>query len=384
MSNATPPIEQLTTQRGANQLQFFLDALTRHWKTIAALTIVASLGYGIWGLFEFRETPDYVATTTLGIVQSMWDQEFLQNVRTPKVVNLTAASLVRRLRDDPSWSEDVAHSLVQQDLAQGRAQGWRVTPPEYQDLASNLVGAIRFEPSTDSDTVLIRVKGIDPKEVERIANLTARVIVERNRQYILESEQDTYSFLQQQLEDLRGRLDTAESREWEFRKKMGFQTHEQVLGDMERLNQQLVQAETTKTEIFAKMEEIEGELSKKNDTLPSSLGQISDTVVTKLMKELQDLVQQQLEMKITYTSAYPGLKAIDEEIKEKQQAILVALDQLDSSTAGGADVWQDRLALHNQYRQMQLDVASWDIRIKTMKRLLNELVEKLPGLAEEL
>jgi len=384
MADNTPSFEELTGQRSGNQLQFFLNAASRHWPKVFLFAFIGAAGYGLWGYFQFQQPLLYRAVTTLGVKPTMWDMPYLEQVQTPKIIELTPEKLRRRLLDDRTWAEDVARVLIQEDLPQGRAEAWVTSPEDFQARAAAIAAATSFNiRDPRSDTLEIAVETRSQNEARRIADATARVIIERNRQYILESERDTHAFLQDQVVEVRQRLDEAESIEWEFRKDMGFRTHEQVLEDMERINRQLVAAETQKAEIWAKMEEIESELQQKDAALPTALGRITDSVVTSLQNELNDLLQEKLEMSIIYTPAYPGLQTIEDQIEEKRQAILIALDRLDTSVDGGVDTWQELIDHRQEYRRLQLELSALDIRTKTMKRLLNELVEKLPQLADK-
>lgn len=388
MSRDLPPIDPYNRPAAtntANQLQFILTAVTRHWFLVLVFGFAGMAVWGVWGLLSFHETPMYRATTLLGIKPTEWDAPDLQHVLTARITKLTPAMLERRLRDDTSWAEDVARALVQRDLESGGELGWVSGPREIQEKAGEIVGAVQFVPSPeqDGDTLTIQADFPTASEARRVVEATARVVIERNREYVIESEQKTYLFLQQQVESLREQLDEAESVEWEFRKEMGFRTHEEVLADMERINGQLDQAEASKREIWAKMEEIEAELSTSNSQLPISLGRLNDSVVTNLKSEYDALLQQQLEMSIIYQPEYPGLKAIQQDIDDKYQAILTAVERLDASASAGTNAWQDHIELRSEYRRLQLEASGLDIRTKTWKRMLNEHVEGLPELADK-
>lgn len=388
MSRDLPPIDGYNRPGAANtasQLHFILSAVTRHWFLVLVFGVAGMAIWGAWGIFTYRSVPVYRAVTLLGIKPTDWDTPYLENLQPRKMIDLTPAMLERRLRDDTSWAEDVARSLVQRDIEAGGELGWVSGPRELQQRASEIYGAVQFIPSPEvnGDTLTVQADFPTPTEARRVVEATARVVIERNREYVIESEQKTYVFLQQQVDSLRDQLEEAESVEWEFRKAMGFRTHEEVLADMERINQQLDQAEASKREIWAKMEEIESELSTSNNQLPDALGRLNDSVVTNLKSEYDRLLQEQLEMSIMYMPDYPGLKALQQDIDDKYQAILTAVERLDESASAGTNAWQDHIELRNEYRRLQLEASGLDIRTKTWKRMLNEHVEGLPELADK-
>ncbi len=382
---SVPPIDRLTREQDTgNQLQFLLNAVSRWWFAIILFIVFGSIPFGLWGMYRYQIPDSYKATAKLSIQSTSLDLTYLQQVQPRKLVELTPQRLEARLRDDTSWATDVVHALIQQDLSKGAPAGAIATPDELELVANRMVGRVRFivSPQAKSDVLTIQVTGPDAAECRKIADATARVIIERNRQYILESEESIHKYLQDEVDSFRERLDAAEGAAWDFRKDMGFRTHEQVLGDMQRMNQQLLQAEAQKAEIWAKMDEIEADLDEKDDELPLALGRITDSVVSNLNKELESLLQQQLEMSIVYQPEYPELRQIADEISEKQEAILVALQKVDTR-AGSSDTWQDHIALRTEYRQLQLELSSLDIKTRTMKRMLNELVEHLPELSDK-
>lgn len=384
--SSTPSIERIQReQQSGNQLVFLLNAVSRWWWAIIIFTIIGSVAFGLWGFIRFQTPELYRATAKLRVISTMVDLDYLQQVQGPQLVALNPTRLEARLRDDTSWATDVVRARVQQDLSTGAGSTGILTSEEdIQAEANRILSKVSFVTSqrANSDALTIQVSDYDREEAARIAEATARVIIERNRQYIMEKEQDTHDILRTEVDELRHRLDEAESEAWESRREMGFRTHEQVLADMQRMNQQLVHAEAQKSEIWAKMDEIEAELDQRDEDLPLALGRITDSVVTNLHHDLEKLLQEQLEMSIVYQPEYPGMIEIQDEIDEKRAAILVALDKTDTET-GSRNTWQEHIDMRTDYRQLQLELSSLDIRTKTIKRLLVELVDKLPELSDK-
>src|SRR5690606_5894765 len=56
---------------------------------------------------------------------------------------------------------------------------------------------------------------------------------------------------------------------------------------------------------------------------------------------------------------------------------------MDAQHGSGISSWQEHGELRNQYRRRQLEGSALDMRTKTMKRMLNESMERLPELADK-
>ena len=100
----------------------------------------------------------------------------------------------------------------------------------------------------------------------------------------------------------------------------------------------------------------------------------------KLFTELHDLHRDRLTMSVNWTGNYPPLRAIEEEINDKEQAILHAYAEIEAS-AGGSDVWEDRQNLRKQYMDAQIQLATLDIKETTYRKLIDQMELELPALA---
>ncbi|MBM3290887.1 MAG: polysaccharide biosynthesis tyrosine autokinase, partial [Candidatus Hydrogenedentes bacterium] len=239
------------------------------------------------------------------------------------------------------------------------------------------------EPVPNSGLIRITAQADDSDEAKRMAELGSRVFIDRNRQFLSEEEEDTHRFVVAKVDGLRAELDKADNALWQFRKDMGFRTKDQVTDQMQRLMQDVINAETTHDEIVAKMANIEEQLRAKNETLPMSIGQIPDAVVANLLEELNKLQSQRIQLSVIWQPGQGELADLEAEIGEKEQAILQAMKEVDSSTGGGRSVLEDRRSLREQYLGLQLQLTSLDIQAATNRKLINELETMLPGLAEK-
>jgi len=386
MSQDTPRLEQQAAQSRENQLRFIYGVLLRRWFMIFTITAASALVYGFAGILK-QETgrPHFQAQAKVIVRPSFWDSGILKDVGGAPLTPMDAESLVKRTSRQ-SLSENVARTLVQQDIADGRPLSRIVTEEEYAAKAAEVLNALEVVPEDpQSGVILIRVtRWPDQEEAYRLAEFAARVFVEEHRQAQLEEEQNTHDAVKKRLEDLQQELYAAETAEWEFKKQMGFQTYGQVGEDMAAIYEELSEKKAIKDETQSRLVEIEAQLEQNSAELPLALGNVTDSVVEEMMTELDDLLQEQLSMSVIYNPGFPGLEEIEDEIAEKKDAILEAVRRLDTSVGGGGgDMWQQRQVLYRQQVDLRLEVTGLDIRIAALQHMLEELIPKIPELANK-
>ncbi|HOE67210.1 MAG TPA: polysaccharide biosynthesis tyrosine autokinase [Candidatus Hydrogenedentes bacterium] len=383
MVSDTPPLDQATPQgRGENQLRFLLNVGLRRWRLIFACTLTGLILFGVFGTINLENPLGFEASTQFRVVKSPWQD--LRDIGGSPARDITAEIVVKEIENNlRPFAEKVARALVQRDIEKSRAGAALATEEDLQRRGSAVQSTLAFEPIPGKDLIALRVQGSTPEEARETAEAAARVFIDTNVQSMKDDIAATHDFVQQQLELMRKDLDAAEKKEWEMRQAMGFRTRDRIVEDMERKRQELLDASEQRTQLLAKVEEIGNTLRSKNEQLPESLGQITDDVVRQLLGELDNLLQQQLSMSIVYTSEYPGLQEIEEEIREKKRAILEAVGKLQDGPLGGSSVWEERQTLRQQYLQLQLDLTSLDIRTATTQKLLQAHVDELPALAEK-
>jgi capsular exopolysaccharide synthesis family protein len=353
----------------------------RRWRLIAVFTAIASVGYGLFGVLGFAVQPQYVGTAQLRVEQSPWDKNLLRDVgRKPLFLNTPEAVVGRVSRH--GVAEDLTRALIQQDLADGLPNGAISTEEEFLAKVVEMESRVRVEPLPDAGMIQITAMAPGQQEAKRIAEFAARVFIDRNRQFLLEEEEETHHFVLQKLDEVGKDLEVADSNLWEFRKDMGFRTKDQVAGEIQDLTREVTSAETTQEEIRAKMGGIEEQLAEKNEQLPLSIGQISDDIVTGLVGELNELHRERITLSVVWQPNQGPLRDLQARIEEKEQAILQAMQEVDAGITSGMNVLEDRRSLRNQYLALQLQLSSLGIQSSTNRRLINELEQLIPELTE--
>jgi capsular exopolysaccharide synthesis family protein len=300
--------------------------------------------------------------------------------RKPLFLNTPEAVVGRVSRH--GVAEDLTRALIQQDLADGLPNGAISTEEEFLAKVVEMESRVRVEPLPDAGMIQITAMAPGQQEAKRIAEFAARVFIDRNRQFLLEEEEETHHFVLQKLDEVGKDLEVADSNLWEFRKDMGFRTKDQVAGEIQDLTREVTSAETTQEEIRAKMGGIEEQLAEKNEQLPLSIGQISDDIVTGLVGELNELHRERITLSVVWQPNQGPLRDLQARIEEKEQAILQAMQEVDAGITSGMNVLEDRRSLRNQYLALQLQLSSLGIQSSTNRRLINELEQLIPELTE--
>ena len=379
-----PAAEQQAAQTREHQLRFIVDVVVRRWLWILLFTVAGTLLYGVFGLLwkPAAVAPSYRAQAKVIVKPSFWDQGILKDVGGTPLMPLDPQSLVKRTSMQ-SLAENVARALVQHDIAEGRALSRVVSEDEYSARAAEIQAALQLAAEDpQSGVILVDVTNWpDFEEAQQIAEFAARVFVEEHRQARLEDEQKTHEVVKNRLQDLQGELYSAETAEWEFKKQMGFQTYGKVGEEMTAIYEELSEKKALKEETRAKLGEIGAQLEQNRAELPLALGNVSDSVVNEMMAELNELLREQLSMSVIYNQGFPGLQEIEDEIAENKQAIFEAVRRLDSGIGGGGNIWSRRQNLYRQQVDLNLELTGMDIRVAALQRMLEELIPKIPELA---
>lgn len=385
MAQDTPILDQQTAQTRENQLRFTVNVLLRRWVWIAFFTILGMVGLGGWGWWHQEKVLRvYRATAKVIVTQSFWDKGILKDVGGTPLLPVDAQSLVKRTSKQ-QLAEKVARALIQQDIAEGGALGGIAREEEYRSKTAEVFNSLTLSvEDPQSGVILIEATNCPTAEdAKRVAEYAARVFVEENRQLHLEEERKTHEAIKRRLEELQQELYNAETAEWEFKKDMGFQTYGSVGEDLANVYKELSEKKAVKEETEAKLKEIEVQLQANSALLPQALGNVNDSVINEMLAELNKLLQEQLTMSVIYEPTFQGLQEIQDEIAEKKDAILEAVRKLDEGAGGGVNVWTQRQDLYRQQLNLKLEVTGLEIRIASLKRMLEELIPKIPELANE-
>jgi capsular exopolysaccharide synthesis family protein len=387
MPNDIPPVlDAQNPQAREHQLRFIVNVLTRRWVMISVFTLLGMVTLVTFNTF-FKPVvarAGYTANARVLVSQSFWDKGILRDVGGTPLVPVNAQALVKRTSLQ-QLAQKVTRALVQRDIAEGRALSNLTTEREYEAKAGELLSNLSLRvDGPDSDAIVVEVANQPSQEdATRLAEYAARVFVEDNRQFHLEEEQKTHDAVKRRLQELQEELYAAETSQWEFKKKVGFQPYGQLGEEMTKINEEINEKKATRQETLAKLNEIEAQLTQNEAELPQAIGNVNDTVINDMLSDLNDKLQEQITMSVVYQQDFPGLRSIQEDINEKREAILAAIKKLDEGKGGGASIWNRRQDLYRQQIDLKLSLTGLDIRVSALQRMLEELIPKIPEIANQ-
>lgn len=383
MSIDSPIPEQGPRQGGDNQFRFLLNVLLEHWTSIAAATVLSALGWaGVLWLMREVAPIRYTKSVDVRVVRSQWDSDILRSVTGAPMFQVSPKSLVEQT-DLPAIARDVATAMVQLDVAQAGARARVVTQEELKRHADYVAARVSLQPLDDTGRVRIDVGDCATlEEAEQMGEFAARVFVDYHRQRSMDDGRRTHEFILKELAALQRQLFEAETREWEFKRDLGFGVVGKIDQELGNLHDELKKVTMTRDEVDAKLGELEASLRALATQLPESLGTVTDGVVNNLFLELDQLLQERLAMAQVYQPGFPALDDLDEEIEEVQQTILAAFEAMDEG-ASGASVWRNRQDIHRQQLELRIRRTDLDVRANALRRMLDELVPKIPELANK-
>jgi len=377
------PTAELPPREGReNQLRFVINVGVQRWRLIAAFTVATMLVAGLLGMYRY-EAPrgTYGARADVILKPSVWDKDVLRDVGGPSFTPLTPKALIQRTSIE-TLAEDLVQALVQRDVIGGGPWSRVVTQEEVAEKKAQLLGQLSFLDDPQSGLIHVEVIGCrTQEEAKDIAEFAARVFVQINHQYRLDEERETHEVAKKRLHELQEALYAAEATEWEFKRNMGFRTYNKVSSEMLAMHDELNEKKATRDEIVAKLAQIEAELDANTQLLPEALGNVTDSVVTELLDELNSLLKEKLEMSVIYQPSFEGIQVLQDTIDEKKQEVLQAVRMLDEGEASGSDVWEIRRQLYRQEMDLRLQLTSIDIRIAALQGMLEEMVPQIPELA---
>lgn len=368
----------LQTANRENQLRFVVNVGARRWLLIMIFMLLGAVVYGVLGYFMYKEHPaKWTASTDLVLRQSIYDTGILKELRIPEVVENTPSSLVEGSTD---LADEVARALVQEDIIEGGSLGAVATEEEYDLQVDAIRSALTLDPFDRDGRIRVSANAATREQATRIADAAARMLVVRNRRDVVDGVKRRHEIVLQDIDDVTNQFDAAKARLWELSSEMGYKTRDDVTKEIETKSRQIIEAQTTRQEIKAKMTGIEAKLKEKNAQLPQALGQITNSVVNKLMGELDALVKKKIELEMVWKPAFEELQDLEADIAEKKRAICDAVDKLDGGVQGGTNVWTELEGLRRQYTDLQLQLTALDIRTATIGKLIEQMKATLPDL----
>lgn len=359
---APPPEETI-------DLRAYLAVLLKRKWSIAAVFLLVVAAVGVW---TARQPKIYKASTSVIIdprapkalndvndvidlgAGSYWaTKEFYETEYKVIQSREVAERVVRRLGldKDPDF---LGVSRIEDPQERKEAL-------EDADAAGILQSMISVEPVRDSRMVMVSVSDTDPKRAALLSNTIAEAYRDQNVEKRTEGTSSVVEWLDEQLKELKPRLEASEMALYEFRKNndmltTSLQDRQSILSQrLFDLNKALTDIRTRRVQLESKVQRVKRlQAESKGDV--SKLDTLADVADSTLIQQLKgnvfDKVQEVASLKERYLDKHPKLIAAEQGLR----AARATLDrEVDKIVAG----------IQNEYAQL-LDSE------KATRRLLEE------------
>jgi capsular exopolysaccharide synthesis family protein len=365
-----------------NQFRFVQRVVMDHWMLLVGGTLVGALLAAAAFLLQREVAPQrYESRAELFIKQPAWQEGLFNASGGAGLFKMDPETLVNRVGGVDFYRE-LVRALVQSDLERGGPYARVTTQQEINEQAEQLRKRVTLTPQKDKQKLEIHaVNSPSAAEAAQLADTSARVLIEMAQQMRLKEGGDQHRAVAAKLEELRQALFAATTAEWEYKEKSGFRNYGNVDKDMARMFDELDELKVTREEIQAKLSELQQKLVDNARQMPQVLGNVTDSVVDQLFLELDGLLQEKMNLTAEFQPTYEGIRELDELIAEKQATILDAISQLENQGGGGSSAWQQRQEIYSQQVELRVELNANEIRVRSIERLLAEMVPNIPELA---
>ena len=340
--------------------------LRRKWLIILPIIIIPAIA--IPGSFFMK--PVYEAKTSL-LSQELSRSSFMSSAANINLPRGEELNTIRYKIQSVTYMKEVADKV---DLANYlKSMG---KPSKLEDQIIYLRNIIKLS-SLGSIIIEISVQHENAKMAKDIANAVANVYIDRTMLQRQESATDTSSFINQELETYRVKLNEAEEALVKYQEKgvMESLTSENniLVNEVAKLRSNLVEVELDLQETNNELQNAK-RLSTSGDSNSSySVLYIVDPEVTKLQSKMNDLQHEYEQLSMRYTDNYPPLRKLKQEIDQTKEDIDLARKKLSirqQNAEEQAKYWGDRL------RTLQLRRLALNEKISEYDQKLQQLPQQ--------
>jgi capsular exopolysaccharide synthesis family protein len=274
-----------------------LKALRKHWAVVVACFFVGSVAallyaksqtkiYEAATMIEIDPNPVPVLDNKESSMLAMGAGPFsdAEEYYTTQYRIITSQGVLNAVARDLSLASD--HDF----MGHGASSAM---PPSAEAAGSLLAAHVAIEPIKASRLAYIKVRDTNPKRAKRLSDAIANAYIEQNLQQAVDASSEAVTWLDGQIDHLKGQLETSENKLYEFKQKNDLpstsinESSNMLRLEMGEFDMALTHTRTRKQEILARAEGL-AKVSPDNPTeLPSS-ELLADTQLTALRMQYQE------------------------------------------------------------------------------------------------
>lgn len=342
-----------TEQEQSPDLREYYYILDKHKRIIIAFLIVIVT---VSMLFTFLSKPVYRATSILAIekersrspltgesldYESYLSQSITMNTHLklitsrPVMKNVARSLKLDQVKEQSELEVSLLKKLVSQfkeniRILIGREKKILSTEERIDQLAQTLINKVNVELVRDTILLKINVEDHDPVRARNIANAIAKVYIEFNITNRLKYSQNTLTWMNDQLYEVKKKLEDAEAEFLEYKqseKLFSVEGKQKVIDQkISEFNDTYLETRNKRLSLDAKLAELKNTLKSKGDLLHAR-GLIENTLVDNLYSQLLDLEVELSRLAKVYKDKHPKVVQIKTEIDNTRQKLKVELDK---------------------------------------------------------
>jgi polysaccharide biosynthesis transport protein len=211
---------------------------------------------------------------------------------------------------------------------------------------------LKIEPLVGTRLVTVSFSAPDPRLAARIANAHVRHFVQQGIQLRSESRRAAVEFLENQLVQIKQRVQESEGALNTYRHQKGIvafdveDTNKIAQGRMEDLTKALTEAETKRITAESQMQQVK---SGDYDSLPQV---ITNPAVTMLKPQVRNLQAQYANLSTAFNPKYPKLAELKAQLKESTRSLNNEMKQVAKA------ILRDYSAAAHQERELRTEISA--------------------------
>lgn len=365
----------------ASVLDDIKRAWEHRWLALVLAVTVSSLGwYIVRAIPDTYEAKARVYLDTQSILGPLLKGLAIDNdLRQIKVAETTRKTLLRR----PNL-EKVARE-TDKDLE-------AKTPQDFERVLQKLADSIEVKGGRRDNIFVITCQDKDPRVAKKVVETLLSIFVESTLTSMRRDTGRTEKFLDEQIADYRARLESAETRLKEFKRKNVGRMPTEVGGYFSRLQTAMSELEQAKLGL--------NEAKKKRDVLRHQLHEaapgLSHAVkaspvsgdVALIYERIARLEQTLDQLKLQYTDNHPDVQAVKRSLLElKGKLPKDAMPPRQGDTSGLAVLGQAYQELKVALGEAEAEVSALEVRVQEYQNRvdkLRQMMETIPEVEAEL
>jgi uncharacterized protein involved in exopolysaccharide biosynthesis len=306
----------LTTQRDSHldaRLKDYLKVLRKHRWMITAVFLVTVASVAI---FTFTQVPIYQASATVQIEpdnpQVLQIQEVMRGASGSQDYYGTQHKLIS--------SRPIVMNVVEKLNLAERIPHIGAAKSPY----GAFLGSLRVDPLKTTRLVLVKFEDPDPVLAAEVANALASEYVKYNLDLKLKAARDALGWLNQQMSDLRGKVQESSTALQNYRVKaniLGVEEQRRITAQkIMDFNRAYLEAQAQRLSVEAKLREIT-RIAKDRSGAETIFTVANDPLIAKLKAEASDLQVQRSKLIQIYKEKHPEVLKVDAQIQQVSQRI---------------------------------------------------------------